>query len=382
MSPKREWMIRSAVLAAGASVVLAVAGPASASGGWSVESTPAGHGVTLNGVACTSASRCVAVGGTHAEGWNGSTWAALPAPAGAGDLAAIACPSAALCIAVGSNTSHRAAAWSWNGSSWTTRSAYNPSSADNTLSAIKCASATSCEAVGTHGNGSSFDFPLAEFWNGTTWADQSTAGAPDGTLAGVSCESPASCEAVGSADASSGTTTLAMHWNGSKWSTQATPVIPDQFDSPPGEPYVFSGVSCWASGCMAVGTTYYCDCSPESSGFILLAEHWNGSKWALEGKLGTGVSPSFNSATWNAVHCTSASACTAAGEWTEDNEAQPYETLISQWNGSKWSQVTSPSPNGNGDLLNGIGCTSTACTAVGVQGGGDSEDGNALAMRN
>jgi hypothetical protein len=323
----------------------------------------------------------VAVGGTHAEGWNGHSWTALPSPGGAGVLTAIACPSARFCITVGSSSGKRAAAWSWNGHTWKRLIVPNPASADNVLSAVRCASATSCEAVGAHGD-ASFVYPLAEFWNGRRWTRQSTTGAPQGTLAGVACQKPSSCEAVGADHAGPGITSLAMHWNGSRWRTQHTPVIPDQFGSPPNEPYQFSGVSCWSSGCTAVGTAFYCDCSPEASGFILLAERWNGTTWKLQGKLGSGVSPEYNSASWNAVHCISASSCTAAGEWTNDNEAQPYQTLISQWNGSKWRQVTTPSPNANGNLLNAIACTSSACTAVGVQGGGDSETGDSLAMRN
>jgi hypothetical protein len=375
-----RWISRLTVLTAGTCLTLALAGPAGASGGWKVQPTPAGNGVSLAGVWCTSLSRCIAVGDAHAERWNGSKWVPLPSPSRAGVLSAVACTSARHCIAVGSSVGHRAAAWSWNGSKWRRQSVANPKSPDNALAAITCVSARSCEAVGAHGS-ASFNFPLAEKWNGKTWVRQSTTGAPDGSLAGVACESRSNCEAVGQRDASS-VTTLAMRWNGSKWRTQRTPVIPDQFESPPGEPYVFSGISCWSSGCTAVGTAYYCDCSPESSGYILLAEKWNGSKWRREGKLGSGVSPSYNSATWSAVHCTSASACTAVGEWTDDNEAQAYFTLVSQWNGSRWSQVRSPSPNGNGNLLNAIACTSSACTAVGVQGNFDSEDGDSLAMRN
>lgn len=376
-----RWLIRSAVLTtvAGAGLVLAV--PASAAGGWRAEPTPHGAGISLAGVSCAGLSRCVAVGGRHAEGWNGRSWAVLPAPGRVVALAAIACPSASFCVAVGSSTGNRAAAWSWNGHGWKSLAVPNPASADNVLSAVRCASAASCEAVGAHGD-ASFAYPLAESWNGRRWTRQSTTGAPQGTLDGVACQKRSSCEAVGADRAGPGITTLAMHWDGSRWRTQRTPVIPPQHGSLPGEPYQFSGVSCWPSGCTAVGTALYCACSPESSGYILLAERWNGSRWKLQGKLGSGVSPDYNSASWNAVHCSKASSCTAAGEWTIDNEAQPYQTLISRWDGSKWRQVTTPSPNADGNLLNAIACTSSACTAVGVQGGGDSESGDSLALRN
>jgi hypothetical protein len=368
------------------------AGPAaSARVGWRVEPGPAGDGLSLAGVACISGARCVAVGRGHAEGWNGRAWAPLPAPRGAGVLSAIACTSARYCIAVGSGTGHRAAAWSWNGRTWVGQAVRNPGSAGSELAAIACASARSCEAVGSHG-GASSTFPLAEKWDGRTWARQSTAGAPHGILAGVACTSARGCEAVGARYGSS-VTTLAMAWNGRKWTTQRTPVIAPQHGSPPGEPYELNGISCWSSGCTAVGTVDYCDCTPSSSGNILLAERWNGKGWKLQGTLGTGVSPFYSSATWSAVHCSSASACTAAGEWTEDNVSQPYFTLISRWNGVTWAQVASPSPDSNGNMLNAISCSSSACTAVGVRCSssactaltvptdGDAQSGNSLAMR-
>jgi hypothetical protein len=368
----------------GASAASAAAAP------WTVQPTPANNSNPLNGVSCVSLSACVAVGNGGALSWNGSKWSVLPSPGGAAVLSGVACTSAAFCIAVGQNTGSQAAAWSWNGTKWTTQAAYNPSSADNTLSAIRCASATSCEAVGGHGNGTSFEFPLAEAWNGTTWADQSTSGAPDGALASIACESASKCEAVGQDDASSqpGFTALAMGLSGSKWVTQATPVLPNGLDSPPGGyGWNLTSVSCWSTGCTAVGSQEYCDCSPESSGNLLLAESWNGSKWALQGAEGTGSGDFSSTAVWNGVHCLSASACTAVGFWTDDNEAQPLLTLVSSWNGSTWSQVSSPSPNNdNGtDSLSGLACVSggSVCTAVGQQPSASGEPpGASLAMRN
>ena len=60
------------VAATGASAAVAAAA------GWSIQTTPnpaGGSGSILNGVSCTSASACTAVGnssnGTLAEGWNG-----------------------------------------------------------------------------------------------------------------------------------------------------------------------------------------------------------------------------------------------------------------------------------------------------------------------
>src|SRR5262249_37684692 len=87
---------------------------------WSIQPTPnpPGHGIKLlNGVACTSRSSCMAVGnefdpatgqglGTLAERWDGRTWQIVPtvkpAPAGPGaGLNGVACTSASACTAVG-----------------------------------------------------------------------------------------------------------------------------------------------------------------------------------------------------------------------------------------------------------------------------------------
>jgi hypothetical protein len=66
---------------AAASLVLAVAGPASARAGWVIQPTPSLTGSQLLGVSCTSADSCIAVGdhGSFdkskplAEAWDGST---------------------------------------------------------------------------------------------------------------------------------------------------------------------------------------------------------------------------------------------------------------------------------------------------------------------
>jgi len=216
-------------------------------------------------------------------------------------------------------------------------------------------------------------YPLAEFWNGVKWAHQSTTGAPHGYLTGVACESASKCEAVGTAaDSASGSATLAMGLRGSTWITQSTPKLSNEFGSPPGGfEWLDTSVSCWSSGCKASGDQFYCVCSPESSGSVLFSETWNGSKWSLDGKVGRPDPPGSNTAWWTDLRCTAVSACTAVGFWTNDNEAQPLLTLISSWNGTSWSQVSSPNGSDTtdspGNALNSLACSRTACAAVGMQ---------------
>lgn len=327
---------------------------------WMVQPTPpagAGGSDSVAGVSCVSASHCVAVGPAAGSedvslGWNGTTWSQLPYPNGAGDLTSIACTSASYCIAVGETNAGLAGAWAWDGSTWTGQSAYNPRSTDNILNAISCRFATRCEAVGSHGNGGTTR-PLAEVWNGSTWKGQSTSGAPPGSLAGVSCESASKCEAVGRNTYT--LAVLAMGLSKSRWVTQATPSVGT---GNVGE----SAVSCWSSGCTAVGGT-----NPAYTyNSQTIAESWNGSGWTLQGTVGTGNPPNSGAA-WAAVRCQSATKCTAVGAWANGSVTETPSTLISTWDGTTWTQQSSPNPGSNGNMLAGIACThaGSICEAVG-----------------
>jgi hypothetical protein len=78
-----------------------------------VGSTRRADGTVLNGVSCTSATACTAVGsfssastgGLLVENWNGTVWSITPSPnptAGFGEFNAVSCTSATVCTAVGS----------------------------------------------------------------------------------------------------------------------------------------------------------------------------------------------------------------------------------------------------------------------------------------
>ena len=186
------------VVAAGAVLAVCSAVPAGASAGWMVQPTPNPPGVQdsyLAGVTCTPAAECMAVGGyyqtstgdevTLAEFFNGSTWAIVPTPNVGSDseLAGVACASATSCIAVGSSGGGSAPlVEDWNGSTWTIQAVPGAGA----LNVIKCFGSASCVAVGT-GSGS---LPLIESWNGTKWTVQATPAASPGQLYGVSCVTP------------------------------------------------------------------------------------------------------------------------------------------------------------------------------------------------
>src|SRR5262249_7248558 len=139
---------------------------------WQIQPTanPAGAQFTfLNAVACASASACIAAGAYQdssgaiqglAERWDGTRWAIQPTPrlpGGAmGLLIGVACTSATGCLAVGysspnvfNNQTPATLAERWDGSSWRVQHTPNPpGAAASNLNAASCVSRSACVAVG------------------------------------------------------------------------------------------------------------------------------------------------------------------------------------------------------------------------------------------
>ncbi|MGD0395211.1 MAG: hypothetical protein ABSC41_21525, partial [Acidimicrobiales bacterium] len=203
---------------------------------------------------------------TLAEVWNGTSWTIQTTANPKGDtgtsLHGVSCRSATACTAVGGNSSvtSEALAEVWNGTSWRVQTTPNPEGGtDSYLDAVSCSSAAACTAVGTYDNRSGAEVTLAERWNGTSWRVQTTPNPsraamdlpPDTELDGVSCSLATACTAVGTFFNRSRTqVTLAERWNGTSWAVQTTP-------NPSGAVYgsQLYGVSCRsATACTAVGS--------------------------------------------------------------------------------------------------------------------------------
>lgn len=145
----------------------------------------------LNGVWCTSAANCVAVGRGSGGGgltgftevWNGSTWrsARVSWPRGAANsgLVGVSCVSAKRCVMVGylgmnpgaDGNTGRAAAVTWDGRTWTVTKVPAPARGKASLfNGVSCLSAGSCVAAGQVGPGNSTrGTGLSGFWNGRGW---------------------------------------------------------------------------------------------------------------------------------------------------------------------------------------------------------------------
>lgn len=270
-----------------------------------------------------------------------------PVGSKSGSLSAVSCTSSENCMTVGSyqNSSevYVTLAKIESAGQWAVTSTPNPSgSTGSGLYEVSCVSANDCAAVG-YANIAGATTMLAEMWNGTQWSIKSPPGVKGATsnmIMGVSCVASNDCTAVGWSTASGSASTLAEHWNGSSWAVMSTPNLGGYKKSELFDVSCVSSSDCWAVG-MATNFS-----EPEAS----LAEHWDGTKWTINSPAG--------SQNMSEISCASASSCVVT---TNKN------TVLSRWNGSAWSQETAPKPEGAGATrLSDISCTAaSACTAVG-----------------
>jgi len=345
-----------------------------------VETTPAGAlGSSLYGVACGSATSCVAVGSTDTgspptfsaliEQWNGTSWTVATSPPGPTDaeLLGVACGSATTCTAVGNYESsvgvELTLAEEWSGSKWSLTKTPSPSITDSSLNAVSCVSATSCTAVGSRGS-SGDEYALGEVWNGTTWAVAAVPSAPTGTntlLEGVSCiATTALCAAVGFTIHSQGPdTTVTELANGTAWrifpSPNATTIS--------GDSNLVAASCATSTSCVAVGS-YANDLDRQ----VPLAETWSGTTWTIS------VAPPVAGAAetyLTAVSCASTTMCMAVGYYQTSTTSSETYPLADEWNGTTWSIEAAPLPSGTtvGELL-AVSCPATSlCVQSGTRKG-------------
>ena len=212
-------------------------------------------------------------------------------------------------------------------------------------------------------------YTLAERWDGKTWTVEPTpnpAGMNLWDLSGVSCTSATACMAVGTyINASADSVTLAERWNGTTWTVEPTPNPVPTFPGNNG----LESVSCTsATACTAVGE--FNVPSTNVTVYSTMAERWNGTTWTIQT---TPTPTGATSPNLEGVSCTSATACTAVGTSNSEGPTTGASfTVAEKWNGTTWTVEPTPSPNGvKSSILYNVSCTSaTACTAVGGGGNG------------
>lgn len=230
----------------------------------------------------------------------------------------------------------------WNGTKWSIVGSPNTSATDNFLYGVAGVSATNVWAVGATGSASQGPLQtLIEHWNGTRWSIVSSPNSqlPINHLYGVTAISSSDIWAVGSASVEGGaTSTLIEHWNGTKWKIVASPNTTELAN------YLYSVAAITANNIWAVGSA----ASSGGSSAQSLIEHWNGQQWSIV------TSPNVLSLNiLNGISAVSAKDIWTVG-YTMNVSGTTIQTLIEQWNGSKWKIVSGPNPTGENNTLNSV----------------------------
>lgn len=244
----------------------------------------------------------------------------------------------------------------WDGSAWKIVGSANQGSEfnDNVLDSVTCLTSVDCWAVGYAG--SSTAATLVEHWDGLSWAVVNSPTLGSSTyLNAVTCLSTSDCWSVGQSYTGQfgRAQTLAEHWDGTSWAIVSSPNQGTQSSS-------LTAVACSSpSECWAVGYIGSGDFSSTPS----LIEKWTGTSWTIVSSPNpTGFqNPLFG------ITCSSVTQCWAVG-YSKANSFAPDQSFVAQWNGMSWSTVSSPNQNGTGNLR-AVSCTQASnCWAVGHSG--------------
>ncbi len=301
-----------------------------------------------------------------ANRWNGSSWSSQASPIPSGDpvqqLSALSCFSSASCTSVGSDVAATGDTQGlirhWTGTGWVAQTSVNPASTTQ-LTGVACPSSTICEAVGNTPDPSdpSSSIPLIERGNGAAWSAQ-TAPIPSGYdhvhLDSIACTTTSTCWAVGTAYASAKPRVALETWNGTAWKAGILPT--------PGSSTVVQSMSI---ACPSAGTGCLVTGDFEAGNTMLrpFAIRYADAQWAY-----VAVPRPTNSTNsqLTAVACTSPTACTAVGSYTTKTSTTLDLPLAESWNGTTWTIQTVATPSAaTGAALRGISCLATSCHAVG-----------------
>ena len=314
----------------------------------------------VNGLTCTSAGNCVAVGyigtqmGAAGDGrgfidaevrgtWRKALIPAQPARASAkpyGEYNSVACSGPGACATVGFylDTLHGVtpAAQTEVGGRWQTATGITlPANATTggasfaILSSVQCPQSGFCIAVGSYKTTANQIEAMRVTQTGGRWgravevgAPANAAASPAAALASISCATPATCIAVGSYATKGGdTASMVITLAGGQWSaTRGIYTVPSNAAAN-SQPALF-GISCQPKFCQAVGG--YISTSG-SRLWMVISEaggHWSNPQQ---------IAPPFNAATGAAqqgypyaVSCSASAWCSAVGTYIPINaQAQP-----------------------------------------------------------
>lgn len=306
----------------------------------------------LKGIAVLSATDAWAVGvyvnravnqfQNLALHWDGAQWLIVPTPnpfPGSDQLKKVAAVSSNNVWAVGGHgvayTLH------WDGAVWNVVAAPNPG-LQSYLDDISVVAANDIWAVGSIAAANGAVQTLTAHWDGTNWTQipSPNVAFPDNTgfyssyFNGVAAVAANDVWAVGQYLVGNTLHTLVEHWDGAQWRIVPSP------DAATGDGRLWAVAAASAGDVWAVGESRIADFN--SSGQAL-ALHWDGSRWNLSTApqpSSFGISPLFG------ITAVSATDIWAVGNWETDT--QGLSTFTLHWNGSGWSQVSSPDMAGSG----------------------------------
>lgn len=284
------------------------------------------------------------------SGWS---VASAPSPGDAASLYGVASVSATGAWAVGSYQQSgvtKTLVERWSNGAWGTVTSPNPGGGSNQLLGIAASGPSYAWAVGYSGDGSG-GATLTEQWNGSAWAavpSPDVAGAQD-TLSSVGIVAPGNVWAVGDSQASGGTVSaLVLHLERSGWRIERTPKVASgsslqAVSAVPGT----KGV--WVGG-------YSLDSSGHANALI---ERHAGGGWQVEPVPTPGESSKILGIT----------AASKSDAWAVGYEQDPttnyWRTFTLHWNGTAWSQVSSPNSGSLGNALYAVSGGGSNVWAVG-----------------
>jgi hypothetical protein len=231
------------------------------------------------------------------------------------------------------------------------------------LFGVSAVSGSDAWAVGRQNSTGVFK-TLILHWNGTAWSkvNSPSPSLADAELMGVSAVSGSDAWAVGWYWNRTGaaTDTLILHWNGTAWSQVKSP---NPSSDPP---YIPSnslfGVSA-RSGSDAWAVGDYLGNDGLSHALIV---HWNGTAWT---QVTSPAAPRYTDFGLSGVSAVSGSDAWAVGVRGVPSDGGRSGTLIFHWDGTSWTLVNSPSPGSGTNQLEGVSAVSGSdAWAVGNDG--------------
>lgn len=167
----------------------------------------------------------------------------------------------------------------------------------------------------------------------------------------LACETTSTCVIAGNeTPGHQASLAFAAILNNGSW-RGVTPPVPDGVTQ-----LQLDDVSCWASGCVVVGSAV-----DATNHKVPITETLDGTTWSI---IPMPIPAGATDAELHGLSCTGKSSCVAAGSATVGGKAEP---LVSRLNAAGWHPRTLPAPPGTDSAsLQPIDCTDTTdCVAVG-----------------